>query len=63
MNNLPVYVINLARQPERLEKFKQINDFISEKINVFPAVDGKLVPRRSIVLKGIIGENNIYTPH
>lgn len=63
MNTLPVYVINLARQPERLEKFKQINDFIAEKINVFPAVDGKLVPRRSIVLKGIIGENNIYTPH
>jgi glycosyl transferase family 25 len=41
MENMNIYVINLKRRPDRLEKFYERINFPKEKINVINAFDGK----------------------
>lgn len=59
---LPIYLINLPRQKERLETFKASNAFLKEHINVFPAYDGNRLARRQLVMDGLITEENRYKP-
>lgn len=57
---LPIYLINLPHQTERLENFKINNAFLNEYINVFPAYEGIRLARRQLIIDGIITEKNIY---
>ena len=44
-----IFVINLERRPDRLEKFKQMSDKIGFEYEIFPAVDGKIIDRSFLV--------------
>lgn len=57
---LPIYLINLPRQTERLETFKINNAFLKEHINVFPAYEGIRLARRQLIMDGLITEKNNY---
>lgn len=58
----PIHVINLLRHKNRLEQFKIENSFLLDDTNFFPAYDGKLLPRRQLILDGLITEKNTYDP-
>ena len=57
-----IFVINLERRPDRLEKFKQMSDKIGFEYEIFPAVDGKIIDRNSLVEGRIfqIESNDLY---
>lgn len=57
---LPIYLLNLQRQTERLKQFKINNPFLLEYLNIFSAFDGNRLARRQLILDGLITEKNIY---
>lgn len=44
-----IFVINLEKRPDRLEKFKKMSDKIGFEYEIFSAVDGKKIDRNSLV--------------
>ena len=59
---LPIHIIHMEQNVERLATFKLVNAHLSDRCSLFSAIDGKKIPRRELVLSNIISENNIYGP-
>ncbi|MDI2113290.1 glycosyltransferase family 25 protein [Commensalibacter nepenthis] len=59
---LPIYLINLQHQKERLEQFKVNNPFLVEHVNIFKAYEGNRLARRQLIFDGLITEKNNYKP-
>ncbi|MDI2089784.1 glycosyltransferase family 25 protein [Commensalibacter oyaizuii] len=56
----PIYVINLQDHQERLELFKKRNHFLLDHTQFFNGYNGKILPRRQMVLDGLITDRNTY---
>lgn len=44
-----IFVINLERRPDRLEKIKELSNKIEFEYDIFPAVDGKKIDRDELI--------------
>lgn len=56
----PIYLINLDRSTERLAEFRQRNAHLREVIR-FPAIDGRMLDRESLVADSIVTRDCTYT--
>jgi GR25 family glycosyltransferase involved in LPS biosynthesis len=57
-----IFVINLERRPDRLDRFKELSDKIGFEYDIFYAVDGKSIDKDSLIegRKLQIESNEIY---
>jgi glycosyl transferase family 25 len=55
-------VINLARHPERLERFREQNAGAELSVERFDAIDGSSLDPRTVVADGIIAPGTRFTP-
>jgi GR25 family glycosyltransferase involved in LPS biosynthesis len=46
ITNIPKFVVNLERRPDRLEKVKKELEYIGWDYEIFKAIDTKLINRK-----------------